>query len=726
MKDNQTLKKIAASAGMTDSYISAWGDEAHVSDETIRKLLAALGYDVRNDETLIESSNKKRRKDVLGKVSVLRQTDDKHISLCLGVSARISDFSWQLTTEQGERIEGYLQAQVVRDGRKDDGHLVFALPKDLPLGYHKLLVHRKRRRAPYEMTLIVTPNACYKQEALENEQKLWGTSIQLYSVRTQHNWGIGDFGDLKQLVTEIAAQGGDFVGLNPIHSLFPANPEGASPYSPSSRRWLNLMYIDVSSVPEFAQNLDAQTLVGSAEFQTRLRQVRDTAWVDYSEVSALKMAVLPMLFDTFTSRHLEQNTARAQAFKRFVQEGGDSLLQQAAFDALHTELKAKDDTVWGWPVFPEHYRHFNNQEVQTYIRKNDQAVQTYMYLQWIADTQLEEVQLLAKEKGMVMGLYRDLAVGVCDSGAETWADNGALCQDVSVGAPPDILGPLGQNWGLPPLNPEFLQESAYRPFVDLLRANMRNCGALRIDHVLGLLRLWWIPKGDSAKEGAYMYYPVEDLMAILALESHRYQCTVIGEDLGTVPDEIVDQLADGGVHSYKVFFFETSKEDGGFISPAHYAPQSMATLCTHDMPTLRGFWHCDDLKMGAELGLYPDDEQLQGLFNSRAESKQKILDSIAWHGYLPEGVGSNAQYVPMDRYLSDAMQLHLAAGSSALLSLQLEDWLEMDKPVNIPGTVDEYPNWRRKLSHNLEDIFTKPEITALTRKLTDVRKQASN
>ncbi|HIF9221499.1 TPA: 4-alpha-glucanotransferase [Photobacterium damselae] len=724
MLENSVLKHVAHMAGITDKHISAWGDEATVEDETLSRLLAALGYDVRNDEALLESARKKNRTEVLAPVKVIRAGEPMQVELHLGASARVSDFSWRLETEQGEVFEGWLQSQLVADERDEGQPLVFALPNDLAWGYHKLTVSRKRRKSPYEMTLIVTPTACYKQTALLNNKKLWGTSVQLYSVRTQHNWGIGDFGDLKQLVADIAKNGGDFVGLNPIHSLFPANPEGASPYSPSSRRWLNVIYIDVSSVCEFAQSDAAQQLVGSHEFQQRLAEARQSNWVNYSEVACLKMAALRLLFDTFVTRHLEKNTERAKQFLNFVEQGGESLLHQAAFDALHALLKSQDDTMWGWPVFPESYRHFDNQAVQTFIQENQHEVQLYMYLQWLADCQLAEVQELAEEKGMVMGLYRDLAVGVCDSGAETWAQHGELCLDVSVGAPPDILGPLGQNWGLPPLNPEVLVERAYQPYIDLLRANMRHCGALRIDHVLGLLRLWWIPKGESAKAGAYMYYPVEDLLAILALESHRHQCTVIGEDLGTVPDEIVDKLATAGVHSYKVFFFETA-EDGGYFSPRHYPDQSMAALCTHDMPTLRGFWHCDDLKMGSELGLYPDQDALNGLFDSRAESKQRILDSLDWHGYLSQNIGRNAAYVPMDSKLSEGMQLHLAAGASALLSLQLEDWLEMDKPVNIPGTVDEYPNWRRKLSTTLDDLFTRQDIIDLTRRLTEARQQAS-
>ncbi len=725
MEQQSALKQVADMARISDSYVSAWGDEAKVKDDTIRRLLGSLGYDTSSDEKLLKSAEKKHKKEVLDPVLVVRGSHQPvEISLNLGVSARESEFSWRLETEQGEVLEGYLQSQVVRDERAEGGALVFQLPH-LEWGYHKLIVNRKRRKTPYEMTLIVTPESCYKQDQINAGKKMWGPSVQLYTLRTQHNWGIGDFGDLKQLVAEIASRGGDFIGLNPIHSLFPANPEGASPYSPSSRRWLNILYIDVSSVPEFVLSAEAQQMVGNADFQQRMQKVREAHWVNYSEVSALKMSVLPLLYTEFKSRHLDKKTDRAAEFIKFVEQGGESLLHQAAFDALHATLHKEDPSVWGWQVFPEELRHFDNPAVQTFIKENKELVELYQYLQWIADGQIREAQVLAEEKGMSIGLYRDLAVGVADSGSETWADNGVLVQDASIGAPPDILGPLGQNWGLPPLNPQTLQKTGYDAYIKLLRANMKHCGALRIDHVLGLLRLWWIPKGEGASDGAYIYYPVEDMLAILALESHRHQCSVIGEDLGTVPDEIVEILADAGVHSYKVFFFEVA-EDGGYYSPKHYKAQSMSALCTHDMPTLRGFWHCNDLKMGKELGLYPDEEQLQKLFDGRLECKQEILNSVAWHGYLPDGVGRDATLVPMDKYLSEALQLHLAAGSSTLLSVQLEDWLEMDNPVNIPGTVDEYPNWRRKLSVNLDDIFAREEVNRIAGRITEVRQEAAN
>ncbi|MDV7105912.1 4-alpha-glucanotransferase [Vibrio sp. TH_r3] len=723
MQQQSALKKVAEMARITDNYISAWGKPATVKDETIRRLLAALGYDTSSDEKLLKSAEKIHKKPVLDSVLVVRDNEQPvEVSLHLGASARESEFNWRLETEQGDILEGYLQSQIVRDDRSVGGDLVFQLP-NLAWGYHKLIITRKRRKTPYEMTLIVTPQSCFKQAEIEKGKKMWGPSVQLYTLRTQHNWGIGDFGDLKQLVAEVASRGGDFVGLNPIHSLFPANPEGASPYSPSSRRWLNVFYIDVSSVPEFVLSAQAQQKVGSAEFQHRLQRVRDSHWVNYTEVAELKMSVLPLLYEEFKIRHLQNMTDRAVEFLDFVEQGGDSLLHQAAFDAMHTTFHKEDSSIWGWPVFPEQYRRFQNPAVKKFIEDNQDLVQLYLYLQWVADNQINEAQVLAEEKGMAIGLYRDLAVGVADSGSETWADDNVLVHDASIGAPPDILGPLGQNWGLPPLNPLVLKQTNYDAYIKLLRANMKHCGSLRIDHILGLLRLWLIPKGEGATEGAYIYYPVEDMLAILALESHRHQCSVIGEDLGTVPDEIVEVLADAGVHSYKVFFFEVA-EDGGYYSPKHYAEQSMSALCTHDMPTLRGFWHCDDLKMGKELGLYPDEKQLKLLFDNRLKCKQEILNSVAWHGFLPECVGRDATMVPMDQHLSEALQLHLAAGTSTLLSVQLEDWLEMDKPVNIPGTVDEYPNWRRKLSMSLDDIFSREEVNRIARRLTEVRQQA--
>jgi 4-alpha-glucanotransferase len=413
-----------------------------------------------------------------------------------------------------------------------------------------------------------------------------------------------------------------------------------------------------------------------------------------------------------------------KVFKAFVAEGGDSLQTLAVYDALQESLATQEKPSWGWPVFPKEFSDFHNPAVKTFTKKNAKRVKFFLWLQWQAALQLEMANQVAQKNGMLIGLYRDLAVGVSEGSAEIWGNKELYCTDASVGAPPDVLGPLGQNWGLPPMDPEKLFEQQYQPIIEMFDANMRATGALRIDHVMALLRLWWVVKGDDAKKGGYVYYPVDDLLAILALESHRHQSLVIGEDLGTVPDEIRAKLADNGVYSYRVFFFEQA-QDGGFFSPAHYPEQSMSTLTTHDMPTLTGYWHCDDLALGKELGIYPTEDILSALYASRHQNKQSILDTLHGHHSVNDEVGRDVHNVSMCKALNFGMQLHMASGSSALLSLQLEDWLEMDKPVNIPGTFNEYPNWRRKLTRNLQDIFNDSSFNDLAANLTEARKHAS-
>ena len=573
------------------------------------------------------------------------------------------------------------------------------------------------------MRLIIAPSSCYKPEALLQGQKVWGISVQLYCLRSDNNWGVGDFSDLSFLVEKLAKQGAQFVGLNPIHALYPANPSACSPYGPSSRRWLNFIYIDVTALDGY-QQASTQAVVNDIDFQQKLQKARSTDLVDYELVTELKLNALEKVFAHQNSQYLSKNTKLNKIFKAFVVEGGESLKTLAVYDALQESLVAQQKPSSGWPVFPKELSDFYNPAVKTFSKKNAKRVKFFLWLQWQAALQLEQANQVAEQNNMSIGLYRDLAVGVSEGSAEIWGNKELYCTKASIGAPPDILGPLGQNWGLPPMDPEKLYEQQYQPIIELFDANMRATGALRIDHVMALLRLWWVAKGDDAKEGGYVYYPVDDLLAILALESHRHQSLVIGEDLGTVPDEIRTKLAENGVYSYRVFFFEQA-DDGGFFSPAHYPEQSMSTLTTHDMPTLTGYWHCDDLALGKKLGLYPTDEILSTLYTSRHENKQSILDTLHGHHSVNDEVGRNGHNVAMSKALNFGMQLHMAAGSSALLSLQLEDWLEMDKPVNIPGTFNEYPNWRRKLSRNLQDIFNDSSLNNLAANLTEARQHSS-
>ncbi|MGJ8682336.1 4-alpha-glucanotransferase [Paraglaciecola sp.] len=717
--------------GIESNYTDAWGKPAEIKPSTKQKLLTVMGYQVDNPEVLNQQLDELANKswlNPLNPVQVVRTQHQLQIALRLPIELVSDEYQIKVVTEQNKiftrtiiPIDGQL-ANVCHIQDIEFQEYIIDLPFDLALGYHTLSLDIDGDELA-NMRLIVAPQSCFKPAPLVNGEKTWGLSVQLYCVRSETNWGVGDFTDLGYLVEKAAKQGADFIGLNPIHALYPSNPDTCSPYGPSSRRWLNFIYIDVTQLDGYLHQ-PVQNLVNQAEFQAKLSEVREVEHVDYHSVSELKLQALSAIFDYQNEKYLTKNSKLNKAFKTFVGDGGDSLQTLAIYDVLQESLQEEGKPSWGWQVFPKEYSDFSSAKVKTFAKKNAKRVKFYLWLQWQAALQMEQANSVAMTNDMQIGLYRDLAVGVSEGSAEVWGNKDLYCTDASVGAPPDVLGPLGQSWGLPPMDPMKLFEQKYQPIIDLFNTNMHATGALRIDHVMALLRLWWVPKGDSAKEGGYVYYPVDDLLGILALESHRHQSLVIGEDLGTVPDEIRAKLAENGVYSYRVFFFEQAK-DGGFYSPAHYPEQSMSTLTTHDMPTLSGFWHCDDLELGKELGLYPTDEILQSLYTSRHENKQAILDSLVAHQSLPENVSPDVNYVGMSQELNFSMQLHMASGSSELLSLQLEDWLEMDKPVNIPGTLHEYPNWRRKLTRNLQDIFSDASLNQLAANLTQARKSAS-
>jgi 4-alpha-glucanotransferase len=479
-----------------------------------------------------------------------------------------------------------------------------------------------------------------------------------------------------------------------------------------------VIYIDVNALDDFKNSKEAQAWWKLSTTQQALKQARDADWVDYSTVTALKMAALRLAWKGFSQRDDEQMAA----FRQFVMQEGESLYWQAAFDALHAYQVKEDEMRWGWPVWPDAYQSVDTPEVKAFCEKYADEVDFYLWLQWLAYSQFAACWQVSQGYKMPIGLYRDLAVGVAEGGAETWCDRELYCLKASVGAPPDILGPLGQNWGLPPMDPHVMAARAYEPFIDLLRANMQNCGALRIDHVMSVLRLWWIPYGETADHGAYVQYPVDDLLSILALESKRHQCMVIGEDLGTVPVEIVSKLRDSGVYSYKVLYFENDHEKT-FRAPKAYPEQSMAVATTHDLPTLRGYWESGDLTLGKTLGLYPDEEVLRGLYQDRELSKQGLLDALHKQGCLPKRAGHKASLMSMTATLNRGLQRYIADSNSALLGLQPEDWIDMAEPVNIPGTSYQYKNWRRKLSTSLEKMFADDGVNKLIKDL-DKRRRA--
>ncbi|MBV8875613.1 MAG: 4-alpha-glucanotransferase [Metakosakonia sp.] len=690
---SKRLDNAALAAGISPDYINAHGKPQSIGAETKRRLLDAMHAVTATPVAVTPVPN------------VLVHTQGKKKSLPIEGNGT---FNWVITTEDGQQHKGLVDA-----GKN------LPLPTKLPQGYHTLTLRQSEQS--WHCRLIVTPKRCYEPQALLEGKKLWGACVQLYTLRSERNWGIGDFGDLKVMLGEVGQRGGAFIGLNPIHALYPANPESASPYSPSSRRWLNIIYIDVNAVEDFQLSKEAQAWWKLPTTRKALDAARDAEFVDYAGVTALKLAALRLAWLQFSQRK-DDDDLRV-AFHAFVKEEGESLYWQAAFDALHANQVKEDPLRWGWPAWPEGFQSTDSPAVKAFCDSHADEVNFYLWLQWLAYTQFAECWQESQGHNMPIGLYRDLAVGVAEGGSETWCDRELYCLKASVGAPPDILGPLGQNWGLPPMDPHIIAARAYEPFIELLRANMKSCGALRIDHVMSMLRLWWIPYGETADHGAYVQYPVDDLLSILALESQRHQCMVIGEDLGTVPVEIVSKLRDSGVYSYKVLYFENDHEKR-YRAPKAYPAQSMAVATTHDLPTLRGYWESGDLTLGKTLGLYPDEVVLRGLYLDRELAKQGLLDALHAHGCLPKRVGHKASRMPMSAVLNRGMQRYIADSNSALLGLQPEDWLDMAGPVNIPGTSYQYKNWRRKLAVSLEKMFADENVNKLIKDLDKRRKAA--
>ena len=519
--------------------------------------------------------------------------------------------------------------------------------------------------------------------ALPEGVRLFGPAIQLYAMRSRRNWGIGDFTDLAAVARLAAAEGASFVGVNPLHELFLDRPEQASPYSPSSRLTLNPLYLDVEAIDGYAGCEEARELVASAGFAARIDALRTSPLVDYAGVWSAKREVLSILF-----RH-----ARLRASGAFAKEHRDA----AVFDALQAKFGE-----WGWPAWPQAYRDCARADASDVASDVD----FYLYLQWQADEQLRRAHEAARDAGMSIGLYRDLAVGANPGGAETWQQPRLFAMRANVGAPPDEFNWTGQDWGLPPWIPHELRHSRYAPWRALLQANMRHSGALRIDHVMGLLRLYWIPQGMSPTEGAYVRYPVDDLCAVLAEASADARAIVVGEDLGTVPDELRTILRDAGVLSYRVLYFERT-HDGGFRAPQEYPWQALVCIGTHDLPTLRGFFEGTDLAHREALGLLPSDDLRQRLHAERDRDRARLREAIAAAGLA--GV-------------DDVIALHrfVARTPCALMTVQLEDVFGETEQANLPATMDDqHPNWRRKVGIDLEDWHADGRFAAVCAAIRD-------
>jgi len=511
------------------------------------------------------------------------------------------------------------------------------------------------------------------------------------------------------------------VGVNPLHAL---PPGGISPYSPSSRLFHNPLYLDVESIAEF-KDPTVRALVLRRSFQRTVESLRQSETVNYEGVTRLKRPLFKALYRAFAAKHLGHGTRRDRGFQRFKTEQGQQLQHFALFQALQEYLTPRGAPPRPWRTWPPEFQHPDSPAVQRFLRRHGDRMNFYCYLEWQCDEQLKRIQSTARRIGMPIGLYTDFAIGIDPDGSDAWAFQDDFAQGASVGAPPDLFSPKGQNWGLAPPHPQRTVKSGYRLFVESFRRNMRHSGLFRLDHAMGLFRLFWIPEGRSAADGAYVTYPSRDLLGILALESRRHGVIVVGEDLGTVTPEIRASLMEAGLLSYRLLLFEKS-DAGGFLPFHEYPAQAMTAVTTHDLPTLRGFWTGRDIALKEALGLYPDPALIAHDKEARHRDKQALLTALRKAHLLPKHYSQQTAAIPEPNdVLSQAIYTFLARTPSRVLSVPLEDLLGDYETPNLPGApLGKYPVWRIKAGpadSTMETWSKIPDVRMLTQILARER-----
>ncbi|MBV9628623.1 MAG: 4-alpha-glucanotransferase [Xanthobacteraceae bacterium] len=508
-------------------------------------------------------------------------------------------------------------------------------------------------------------------------ERVWGLAAQLYGVRSARNWGHGDFTDLDQLLEIAAARGAAAVGVNPLHTLFDDQPDRPSPYSPNSRLFLNPLYIDVERIPFFPG-------LRAARLHDSVAALREHELIDYAGVTAAKLTALKIAHAAFRR---SADASQRDAFASFCRSRAPELSRFAAFECLRRQQR---NPWWEWPA---QWRVPDDVALAQLRRHHDQEIEFHEFVQWIAHVQLDACAQRARRLGLPIGLYLDIAVGVDPAGFDAWNDQAAILREFAIGAPPDLFNPDGQNWGLAGFNAVGLSAAEFAPFRAMLRASMRYAGAIRLDHVLGLKRLYVIPAGFTAEQGAYLRLPFEHLLELVAEESLAQSCVVIGEDLGTVPEGLRETLAKWGIWRYHVLIFERGP-DGSFVAPSAYARDALVTNSTHDLPTFVGWCRGADLQLRQQLGLEAGETEAE-----RARARSALGNALAQQGLAPLRFRSVVEF--------------MSATPARFLMLSAEDILGLTDQPNVPGTTVEHPNWRRRLPIDLADFARLDELAQI-------------
>jgi 4-alpha-glucanotransferase len=646
------LHALAEAAGLAVTWRDTAGRTNTVGAETLRAVLGAMGLPADSAAAIAEARAELARR---------ARTLPPVLTLSVGPEgaavpgAAVGD-PWRLALEDGSAREGRLL-----EGWSGEARLP---PLDVP-GWHRLELGARA------VLVAAAPPRCV---ALPEGARPWGLAAQLYALRRRGDRGVGDHGALVALGEAAARRGADCIAVSPQHALFAADPHRFGPYAPSSRLFLNPLHADPALV--FA---DAAPTPGD-----------DGALVDWPAVSARTLAA----FRALHARHRDD-----PRFAAFRAREGQGLEDHARFEALHAHHVAGEPTLYDWRRWQPELRDHRSAAVAACARAHAEEVGFHAFLQFLADASLAEAQRRLRAAGMAIGLVSDLAVGADPAGSQAWSRPEQILTGVSVGAPPDGFSPLGQDWGLTAFSPTALRETGFAGFLGVLRAALRHAGGVRIDHIMGLVRLWLVPPGAQPREGVYVRYPLEDLLRLIALESWERRAIVIGEDLGTVPEGFRERLEAAGILGMRVLWFERDAA-GAFTDPALWSRRAVAMTTTHDLPTVLGWWQGRDIAWRSELALFPDAAVAE------AETQARLRDRIAlWDAMCRSGAAAGPPPQDATVEVVDAAVRHVGAAASSLALLPLEDVAALAEQPNLPGTVDGHPNWRRRLPETAERLL---------------------
>ncbi len=735
---DELVNELAELSGILPEYWDIFGNRHVASSDTKKAILRAMKFRIESADDIAKEINEIKSRpwktfiEPVHVISVNKQPFS--VPFCMpvkeGDEAKLI-ISCSVEDEKGKReefgfagndihiseqkwIDGarYIKVDLIDRERRDIGYYELHVVCKNPGGIFPGRVNTLSKKSK----VIITPDTCFMPEGLQNG-RAWGLSVNLYSIRSKRNWGIGDFRDLRKIVKWTADLKGHFVGINPLHAIPNTRPIGISPYSPVSRIYKNFIYLDVENVPEVRESGECQKVRTSRKFNRELQELRKSEFIDYEKVALLKEKMLRKAFALFCKKHLSGKTSRGRAFRKYTENEGLYLESFALFMSLKEYMRKKKNA-YSWQEWPETYRKISGKAVRTFNKENQREVLFYQYVQWLIDGQLKGITEKTKKLGMSIGLYHDLAVGSTGGGSDAWSFSDVIASGADAGAPPDDFSPDGQKWGFPPAIPERLKESGYELFIRTIRKNMKHVGALRIDHALGMFRLFWVPAGMTPNDGAYVSYPSEDLLRITALESVRNRTMVIAEDLGTVGENVRVALKRFGMFSYRLFYFERNYPDPSFLPPERYPLLALCAVTTHDLPTIYGYWAGRDIEKRRAIGKYPDDSLWNKQIEERERDKRLIIATLKSRGIIPDSYPPDPAATPeMTPELCRAVYHYLALTPCKLLLVSLDDIIGALDQQNMPGTVDSHPNWVQKTSVCLEEMIKDRRFVDLSKVL---------